>query len=87
LKGVFRHSLSDTLSNIRCLIGWNLYGCHTWIWIPHKVVRPTCVSSNRTMIVRESARKRVFLAFLLIEWRVSAESTIHNHERHQSKLF
>jgi len=39
-------------------------GTTHWKWIPHKVVRPTWVSSNKRVSVRESARKRVFLAFL-----------------------
>jgi len=35
-----------------------------WKWIPHKVVRPTWVSSNKRVSVRKSVRKRVFLTFL-----------------------
>jgi len=37
-----------------------------WKWNPHKVVGHTLISPNKRVTARESAQKRVLLAFLLI---------------------
>jgi len=56
-----------TLSlTITLLLGEIHVGTTHWKWIPHKVVRPTWLSPNRRVSVRESARKRVFK--IIINW-------------------
>jgi len=47
------------------VLGEIYVGTTLWKSVPHKMVRPTWVSPNKRVSVRESVRKRLSLAFLI----------------------